>query len=459
MRRTFLKIFLWYWLATSLLGLVLVVTIWSTSDNQGPLWQRDIGNLLAIHGASAVDAFENGGDAALDAYLQRAEPDATIRTFIFDEAGTDVTRRSPPEEIARIAEAARRSGHVEFGHGMPFLVVARPMLATNGQRFVVVAQFAGARRDPPPFPSWLVVRALAVLVTTGVVCYGLAWYLTRRLDRLRAATRALASGDLSVRVAGSLGGRDDLTDLGNDFDDMAERLEAFLASEKRLLQDVSHELRSPLARLGVALELLRKRTDSSVKSELDRIELEAGRLDEMIERILTLSRLDTSVGDEDRFTNVDLAALVADVVADAAFEATTANRRVELRDSAPCEVRGDAALLRSAIENVIRNAVRYTPEASAVEVSLTVNPGKDEHQRTACVSVRDFGPGVPPASLEDVFRPFYRVADSRDRTSGGTGLGLAIVHRAVRHHGGQTVARNADDGGLVIEIRLPLLDR
>ncbi len=455
MRRLFLKIFLWYWMATSLMGLVLVIAVWTTSDGQGPLWLRDVGNLVAIHGETAVEAYERDGPDGLNAYLRRSEPDATFRTFVFDDTGAEVSRRTAPDSVLELANAARRSNHAEFGHGMPFLVVARPVVAPSGRSFVVAAQFAGARHELPAFPSWLLVRGLAVLVTAGIVCYGLAWYLTRRLGRLRTATRALAQGDLSVRVGESLGGSpDELTDLGRDVDEMAERLETLIASERRLLQDVSHELRSPLARLVVALELLRQREGVPGAPEIERIELEAARIDELIGRVLTLLRLETASPAAEPASTVDLAGLVSDVAADAEFEAAAA-RRLVVVSTDPCVVTGDESMLRSAIENVIRNAIRYTSEDSAVEVTLRRIPGAAGNSSDAVVSIRDHGPGVPEDALENLFRPFYRVDDGRARESGGAGLGLAIADRAVRLHGGTVTAANAPDGGLIVVIRLP----
>lgn len=456
MRRLFLKIFLGYWLATSLMGIVFMITIWTTSDGQGPLWLRDVGNLVAIHGASAVNAYERDGQPGLESYLSRSEPDSTLRTFVFDDSGTEVSRRAVPEPVRDLAAAARRSGHAEIGHGMPFLVVATPVSPPSGKVFVVAAQLAGARREPPPFPSWLLVRGVAVLATTGVVCFGLAWYLTRRFDRLRATTRALAHGDLSVRVGSSLGGsRDELSELGRNVDDMAARLETLLASERRLLQDVSHELRSPLARLVVAAGLLRQRGDVSAIPEIERIELEASRLDELIGSILALSRLETSATGSESTTDVDLAGLVSDVASDAEFEAGASNRRVEILANDACVVRGDEALLRSAIENVLRNAIRYTAEGTSVDVTLRADIEPVSEERFAMVTVRDHGPGVPEDALASLFRPFYRVDDGRARQSGSSGLGLAIADRAVRLHGGRVSASNAPDGGLVIELRLP----
>jgi two-component system sensor histidine kinase CpxA len=231
---------------------------------------------------------------------------------------------------------------------------------------------------------------------------------------------------------------------------MAERLESMVRAQQRLLGDISHELRSPLARLGVALGLARQRSGAEANSALDRIERESDNLNEMISQLLTLTRLESGTDGRKR-TDVDLAALVKEVADDADFEARSLNRAVQVVSSDNCSINGVEELLRSAVENVVRNAVRYTPEGTAVEVALSRQNGH------AVISVRDRGHGVPEESLEKIFRPFYRTEDARDRQSGGgTGLGLAITERAVRMHGGSVQAVNATGGGLAVEMRLNL---
>src|SRR5205085_1587487 len=211
-----------------------------------------------------------------------------------------------------------------------------------------------------------------------------------------------------------------------------------------------------LARFNVALDLARKRAGANATSALDRIEREAQRLNEMIGHLLTLARSESSMAGRPREL-VDLAALVGEVVADANFEAGNMNRSVCLTVCEPCRIAGVAPLLRSAVENVVRNAVQYTPEHTVVAVSLRCSVAAD--REVAVISVRDHGAGVPAEALADIFRPFYRVADARDRESGGTGLGLAITERAVRLHGGSITAANHTAGGFIIEIRLPAMAR
>jgi signal transduction histidine kinase len=297
-------------------------------------------------------------------------------------------------------------------------------------------------------PETLPLKLAVVFLAIGIVAYLLARYLTSPLGHLRAATQRLAGGDLSVRVSPALvGATDEIAGLGRDFDRMAERIAALLEGQERLLRDVSHELRSPLARLTVALALARKRAGESASTELDRIERESDRLAEMISQILALARLAEDVPATEDV--VDLAAVVEDVARDADYEARGKNRRVELVVEARPEIRGIDHALRSAIENVVRNAVAFTAEATSV--TITLSRTEDE----ATVRVRDHGPGVPDDVLTAIFHPFYRVGTDRDRRTGGTGLGLAIAARIVKRHAGRVVARNLVEGGLEMEISLP----
>jgi two-component system, OmpR family, sensor histidine kinase CpxA len=292
--------------------------------------------------------------------------------------------------------------------------------------------------------GWHIAWGSALLVSGGV-CYLLTRYLTGPVLRLRGAARRVAEGDLTARASDHRPRHDEIGDLVRDFNFMADRVEALVTSQRQLISDISHELRSPLARVNATLGLARQRLGDNPL--LDRIERDTERLNEMIGRLLTLARLDmTSTSPEMRRT--DLKALVSDIVADAQWEARERDCRVELVCDGVCEVHANPDLLRSAAENIIRNAIRYTATGTAVEVRLECHPGVNADR--AIIRVSDRGPGVPAAELSNIFRPFYRVADARDRESGGVGLGLAIAERVARIHGGGIHAVNRAGGGLEV---------
>ena len=305
---------------------------------------------------------------------------------------------------------------------------------------------------PKPAPSPIFIPApvvIAAVIVSAAVCFLLARHLASPLKRVRDASSRLASGDLEARACALMPRRrDEIGDVVRDFDVMAERLSLLVSSQKQLLSDISHELRSPLARLQVAVELARRKAGPDAEKDLNRIEAEGTRMNEMIGQILTLSRADSdrpAVSEQ-----FDLAEIVRSVAADTDYEARRTGREVRVRHSEEAAVLGDAALLASAVENVVRNGCRYTPAGTSVDISLDAT---STHGR---IVVRDHGPGVPPGEVERIFLPFYRVSASRDRDSGGTGLGLSIAARAVKVHGGSIHAVNADGGGLEVTIVIPL---
>lgn len=299
----------------------------------------------------------------------------------------------------------------------------------------------GLRPGAPP-TGWHLAWGVALLVA-GSICFALTRYLTRPIFRLRSAARRLAEGELTARVTENHR-RDEIGDLVRDFNFMAERVEALVNSQRQLISDISHELRSPLARMNATLGLARQRLGDNAL--FDRLERDAERLNEMIGRILTLARLDMTAASPE-MQQTDLKALLSDIVSDAQWEAHERDTRVELT-CGECSIRANPGLLRSATENVIRNGIRYTAPGTAVEVNLECR-GADSGN-AAIIRVSDRGPGVPAAELTNIFRPFYRVADARDRESGGVGLGLAIAERVARMHGGRIRAENRAGGGLEV---------
>jgi two-component system sensor histidine kinase CpxA len=280
-----------------------------------------------------------------------------------------------------------------------------------------------------------------------IFCYFVSSLLTRPLQKLAEAASKIAEGRLETRVDASLTRRrDEVAGLARNFDRMAVRIEALITGQRRLLGDVSHELRSPLSRLMVALSLVKQGPPEEAAENLERIGIEARRLDVLIGQLLTLTRIDSGVdrGSPARF---DLANLVQEVANDGDFEARARNRRVSVEHSDACKLNGYEELLRSGIENVVRNAIRYTAESTAVEISVGVADSR------ALIQVRDHGPGAPEAMLTQIFQPFCRLENGN---SEGAGLGLAIAERSVAVHCGTIRARNAQGGGLAVEIELPL---
>ena len=292
------------------------------------------------------------------------------------------------------------------------------------------------------------VPILAVGIS-GLICFVLTRHITSPLFELRRGAEAIAAGNLTARVPGNLRNRrDEIGQLGRDFDRMAERLESLVDSHKRLLGDVSHELRSPLSRLLVALGLARRAHGEEMPELLDRIALEARRLDSLIGQLLMLSRIESG-SQAAAASSIDLTALVHEVVTDADFEARAQSRRVGVTAFEACTISGFDELLRSAVENVVRNGVRFTREGTAVDVSI-----RRERDR-AVIRIRDRGPGVPETMLSEMFLPFHRGQTTDGTRNDGSGLGLAIAHRAVAANGGRIGAMNAADGGLIVDIEVP----
>jgi two-component system, OmpR family, sensor histidine kinase CpxA len=449
--KLFLKIFLSFWVAQALF-VVLAILVTLAFRPRSATWEALRNTTLN----DAVSAYEEGSERQLRQYFENLEATQHVRAYLFNEEGEEVSRRGAPDWAIRVASGGTRSPR--DGIVFPPPPVQRDSRASSDgkHRYTLVM---GLPPGPRVFfgPRGMPVPGLIIAVlTSGLVCYFLAWYMTKPVALLRAATQRLAAGDLAARAGNPNSRRgDEIAGLVRDFDTMAGRLENLVKAQSRLLNDISHELRSPLARLNVALGLARQRSGPESASMLERIELEASRLNELIGRLLTLARLEDG---EQRVppTPVLLDEVVLSVTEDAEFEAQA--RHCHVRSDIPTGiwgVRGEASLLHSAIENVVRNAIRYTREGSTVEIHLERSASSKGAE--AVVSVSDCGSGVPPDALEKLFQPFYRLDDDRGRQTGGVGLGLAITERAVRFHGGRVAAFNRAEGGLLVEIRLPLL--
>jgi two-component system sensor histidine kinase CpxA len=451
MRSLFLKIFLSYWIAQALfLMLAIVVTVAMYPSHEIAAIQAQQPRFLS----EAVQAYQGAGEEGARKYLRAVHDGAHVRLFVFDAQGHDLLGRKPPDWIQKVVKGETRTADSFWGRLGPMQFLRESEILADGQRYTLVIELPPQQHTlfgPNGVPGlWVLIG----IISSGLVCYVLARYLTSPIVRLRAATQKLAAGDLTARAGVSPSRRHDETaELVRDFDRMAERIESLLTAQGRLLTDISHELRSPLARLNVALELARQRSGPEAQSALERIDREATRLNGLIAELLTIARLEGSESLMPR-SPIQLEQLIQEIARDGEFEAQDRNCHVEVSVVDDCVLIGNPALLHSAIENVVRNAVRYTGQDTEVEIRLEEGQGAVGSE--AVIRVTDSGPGVPEDALDKIFQPFYRIDDARGRQTGGVGLGLAITERAVRLHGGTVKAANRPQGGLMVEIRLPL---
>lgn len=446
----FLKIFLWFWLAMALIVGAITLVNWSTrSEPLARQWQVFVGEAITLNSQTAVQIYENEGLDGLEEYFDRQKNFRRINSIgLFDKDRNLVAGDLNIAQVNDLFDKALKTNLPQFKRFPDKTYGAIKVILGDDQVYLYVIELA--RFQPPTFFTVrIILQILAVVIIGGLFCYFLAGYLTSPIIKLRSATQKLAEGDFEIRVAEKVGNRrDELAHLAKDFDEMAERIENLINSEKRLTQDISHELRSPLARMNVALELARAKTNPETINLLQRIETESGRLNELIGQLLTLSKLETGSQSFEKH-EINLTKLVEQITSDANFEARADNKTVQVKQKIEAKVLGNEQLLRSAIENVVRNAVRYTNDETTVDISI------ESIEKNALISIKDCGDGVPEEDLEKLFKPFYRVQEARDRKSGGTGLGLAIAERAVSNHNGMIKAENTEQG-LLVKIILPM---
>jgi two-component system OmpR family sensor kinase len=450
MGRLFWKFFFSYWAALLLAvgGVGTAAWLFQLREVSGG-GTLEAGPRAALLVTSAAATLRHGGRPALTDLLQAAERHGDARILAVDGDGRDLLGRPVATELLDHARRMAGSGEAPEVMSVPLeaeetLLLYIPLAQTWPERLL--------RRTGPP-PSWAPIAVGAV----ASFFFGtlLAWYVSRPIRHLRAAFAAVSRGRFETRVVPLIGGRrDEVADLGRHFDAMAQQLQTLVAAQRSLLHEVSHELRSPLARLQAAIGLARQ-SPEGLEGSFERIEREAERVDELVGQLLALSRLEANVdgGASEPLASTDLVDLVAAVAEDAEFEAQSNDRAVSFRGEGEAVAEVRAELLHRAVENVIRNALKFTPAGTTVEV----NAGRDAAGDAFVVRVADRGPGVPEGELEAIFRPFYRRADA---TAGsGFGLGLAIARRAVETHGGTVRAANREGGGLVVELALPFASR
>jgi two-component system sensor histidine kinase CpxA len=449
LQRLFWRIFGLFWTATLV---VIVMIAWSASyafetEKIPGLGITRMESALNEQLRGARQAMLDDGVDALRA-VQAEAKGRGISLHVFDTSEKEVlTGQVRPDIAQAIAHATPDEQGLASGHSRLL-----PIVLPNGTKYMAVATFGSTPlwrmlyRRPNIFWNQVIIASLISAIFSAI----LAFYIAVPLSRIRTGAQRVAAGDLDARVGDLPFGRSaEMLALAHEFDAMAARLKELVDGQRRLVRDISHEMRSPLARQHVALELARSQVSASdALMQLDRIEREAERLEEMIAQSIQLSRMETTK--QDGTEPIALDELVADIAADAAYEAQAKNCTLEYQQTASMTVQAEADLLASAIENIVRNAVNYTREDSTIRIHL------DRVEHKARLRVTDTGPGVPDDAFERIFEPYFRTDDARARRSGGSGLGLAIAKRAVERQGGHIRASNVPGGGLEVEITLPL---
>lgn len=444
----FVKIFLGFWVVT-----IAVLGSWLLAGHYLDSLSPDESE---IRGGDGPPRFimrllydlQNQPLEQLSQVINGVQTERKVRAYLLNAEGEDVLGRRVPANVAAVAARLDDNGRRAFLREDGRHLVAHQLFRDDLGPMRSVLVFKPSRsRLVHALGSNLWLRVVLAVLVSGLLCYLLSRVLTRRLGGLRQAAGQLADGDLDVRLAVRNHGGDETDDLARDFNRMAALLQQRIAAQRRLLADVSHELRSPLARLRVALALA-EQNPAAVAPQLTRIEREARRLDELIAELLS-SQSDDSAMDE----HIDLVSLLRDLCNDASFEGRESGRSIQLQcASGQALVLGDGERLRKAFDNVLRNALYYSPPDTVITVSVSMDA------ESILISVQDQGPGIPAAELTRIFDEFYRVDSARARDTGGYGLGLAIAHRAILQHGGSITARNTSPG-LRMDITLPLFDK
>ncbi|KTD60529.1 two-component system sensor histidine kinase CpxA [Legionella shakespearei] len=452
MRSLYWKIFISFWLATIL---IILTTAWVTSQiAQKASQPAREESFMDSYANAAVATFESGQQSALLKWFDQIGLSRHMDIYLLSSTGEIIGSKAAPEDIKKISASLMKDqlpSEGIFKSGK--LIVSHEILSTSGNFYRLVA----VSEKPITFfiqIPWagLTIRLTLATFISGLICYLLSIYLTQPLRSLGMAAKSIAKGKLNTRVGRFRGhNKDEIAELSNEFDRMAEQLETLVHSKERLLQDISHELRSPLARLNIAIELGRKKTGNLAESEFNRMEIESSRLNALIGEILDFARLEKSTTDL-QLEKTSIPELLSEIIKDANYEFDKESIRIQAGIIEPCELMIDRRLIYRGIENIVRNASHYSPENQLVLISSRF----DEEKKHLYIEVKDHGPGVPENQLQTIFNPFYRVDSSRTKKTGGYGLGLAIASRAVALHQGEIIAQNNKEGGLLVRIILPI---
>ena len=450
MRSLFFKIFIIFWIAQTLIFVISTALILARRFPRPASMLDPAFSSLRAEAAEALQSFDAGGCSGFDSFTQQHRGEFAL----VDEHGKTVCGNGSLSAQDQVPSTTEIYGR-QLGQDTVWTL---PVVSAKGQQFRFLVSVHRERHTwygdlmHFAFPQLLVAVAVG-----GLTTFVLVMTFTRPVINLREAARQLAMGRLNARAKESRKPSalhaDEFDALLHDFNHMAERLESLVNAQKMLLRDVSHELRSPLARASVALELARDDADPTMTTHLDRIQRETERLNQLIGQLLALSSLEANeaeVGSE----RIALSDLLAEIVSDANYEAHQRNCSVTLAPGEQLEIVGRRELIYRAVENVVRNAIRFTEEGTAVEIQTAIV--QDGPRKMASIQVSDRGPGIPEKEIESIFRPFYKVDQARSPQKGGFGVGLAIAERSVKLHKGDVRAFNRATGGLTIEMRFPI---
>ena len=451
--RLFVKIFSWFWVTA--LVIIGIIFIGRRVMDLRPIDPSSMyPSLASMVATDAARAYESGGPAGFTRFANGLAGGHTSQLFLLDENNKDVLSRAISRDALRLAKEGGKDQLVVTQSSLYERVAAYKFVSTSGRPYTLVLYQHSA---VPNLTGVLLTAGIpflfGLLVVVTILCFWLAYHIAAPIHGIQSAARRVAQGDLSARVPHAVSlRRDELAALAVDFDSMVERIETLIRTQKKLLNSVSHELRSPLARLNVCLAMIRKNMPEEAVDICERMERDVARIDTLMGQLLTLSRLEAGLSSGER-ENVNFTLLVQEVAADGDFEAQSLGKSVSLEASSSIVLeRADSLALRSACENIVRNAIHFTRPGTEVKVALGIEDPATSAE--VLLTVRDEGPGVPKDALQNIFSPFFRI-NGLARQSQGNGLGLAIALEAIRLHHGTIVASNLVPTGLEISVRLP----
>src|SRR6266850_2992943 len=452
--RLFVKIFSWFWVtALVIIGIIFIGRhVMDLRPIDSSTMYASVASRLA---AEAAQAYESGGPAGFARFANSLAGGNKNQVFLLDEFDKDVLSRAISRDTLRLASEAGKDQLVTTHIPLYERVAAYKFVAASGRPYTLVLYERSAASDlTGMLLSAGIPFLLGLLFVVTILCLWLAYHIAAPIHGIQSAARRVAQGDLSARVPHAISlRRDELAALAMDFDSMVERIETLIRTQRNLLTSVSHELRSPLARLNVSLAVMRKQASAEACDICERMERDVARIDARIGQLLTLSRLEAGLPLGKR-ENVNFTLLVEEVVADGNFEAQSLGKSVSLKSSSDVVLEtADSLALRSACENIVRNAIHFTRPGTEVNVALDVD--NTASSRQVFLTVRDQGPGVPKDALQNIFSPFFRI-NGPGRREEGNGLGLAIAIEAIRLHHGSITASNLNPEGLEISVRLPV---